>query len=78
MQEPRAPFRQSMVDSFLFAAFVALLFAILLSMASDPNRWRWCLDILDVRDWRHWEWTGVGTALLGVLLLIRVWPEKKR
>lgn len=77
MHKRRTTWGFSIVDGLLAAGVVALLCGCVLGVASNPTWWRWCLDVLDVRDWGRWTRTGVGVALLGMLLLIRAWPEKK-
>lgn len=78
MQKRRTPRGFSIVDGLLAVGVAAVLCGCMLGVVSNPTWWRWCLDLLDVRDWGRGTRTGVGMALLAVLLLIRVWPEKKR
>jgi hypothetical protein len=66
------------LDSFdwlLVGMIVAVLFAGVFLLLQSPTWWGWCLRILDTRNWSNRAWTGAGIALLGVLFLIRVWPE---
>jgi hypothetical protein len=40
--------------------------------------WGWCLDTFDVRTVRYWsreKWLCFVGAWLGILLLMRLWPE---
>jgi sterol desaturase/sphingolipid hydroxylase (fatty acid hydroxylase superfamily) len=78
MQENRTTgFRSVVVDAMLAGGVVALLVACAAFLiAWYPAMWGRCLEILDVRNWTHWAWTGVGVALLAVFLLMRLWPEK--
>ncbi len=62
-------------DWLMVVVILALLLVVAYFVLSSPRWWLWCLDILDVRGWKHWTWTGVVIALLIVLAVIRFWPE---
>ncbi len=64
-------------DWLLVVVIVALLMVVAFFVLSSPRCWLWCLDILDVRGWSHWTWTGVVVALFMVLAVIRYWPDRK-
>jgi len=66
------------VDWVLVAVVVVLLCLVAFWVLSSPIYWAWCLDCLDMRDWDHGVWTGATLALLGILFLMRVWPEGRR
>ena len=61
-----------------FALIVVLSITGMFLLALSPRCWAWCLEVLDVRNWSPCIWAGVGGALFGILLLIRLWPEKGR
>ena len=65
-------------DWLLVVVIVALLMVVAFFVLSSLRWWLWCLDILDVRGWSHWTWTGIVVALFMVLAVIRFWPEGKQ
>lgn len=78
VQEQGKRGRLPLVDALLVAAIVAVICGVLAMVVATPAWWKWCLDRLDVRDWGVGTRSGVGAALLAVLLVIRLRPERKR
>jgi len=68
----------AVVDCVLVAAIVGLCCLLVSWVVSSPACWAWCLNHLDMRNWNHAVWSGVGVAILGTLFLFRVWPEGRR
>jgi hypothetical protein len=66
------------IDCVLIVAIVALLGGGLFCALLVPPYSCWCLDMLDAHDWSRWTWTGVISALIAVLAMIRYWPAKRK
>lgn len=76
-QANQAGFRRWAVPGLLIGAIGGELAWLWSTTTSLTALWGRCLDLLDVRNWPHWAWTGVGIGLLSCLLLMRLWPDKK-
>jgi hypothetical protein len=73
LHEPEKPTTElTLFDWLLIAIVVAFLCGGMFYVLTTPTWWGWCLDVLDVRDWTHWMWTGVAVALLVALWLVHV------
>lgn len=66
------------MDNPLLIKLVVILFAITAFLVSFPACWPWYLRLLDARIWPPWKCIGVGVALMESLVVIHLWPTKKR
>ena len=67
-----------MVRWLLVGLAVVLFFGGALLLLFHPMWWGWCIGVLDMRKWMRWEWVGIGAAVSGALVLIRIRPEGRR
>lgn len=64
-------------DWLWIALITTLLCIVAFLILTDPEVLRWCLRILDMRNWTYWAWIGVVAAMVIALLVIRFWPAAR-
>jgi hypothetical protein len=69
--------RFNISEASLIKVAIGLVLAVAF-IASIPRCWPWYLWLLDVRIWTPWKCIGLSVALIECLVVIRLWPDKKR
>ena len=59
-------------------AVAALFGTTVFLLLCFPKCWPWCLWLLDMRIWSPWKCIGSIVAMVDSLLVIHLWPSKKR
>jgi hypothetical protein len=67
----------NVIDGLLLLAIPVVLGVGVYFLTQSPDWFRLCIETLDMRNWTKMVWLGIGGAFLAVLILIRLWPEKK-
>ena len=69
--------RLTVLDLVLIALTVAPLCTGVITVWS-PTWWSWYVGILNMRYWSPWVWIGLVVAILELMLLLHLWPERRR
>ena len=74
----RAKLHFETIDLLVIWAIAVVFGTTVFLLLFFPRCWDWYLWLLDVRIWPPWKCIGFAVALVETLLVIRLWPSKKR
>jgi hypothetical protein len=66
------------IDLLILRAVAAVFGTVVFLLLFFSRYWPWYLWLLDVRIWPPWKCIGIGVVLAESLLVIHLWPTKKR
>ena len=74
----RTRFHLETIDLLMIRAIAVMFGITVFLLLFFPKCWPWYFWLLDMRTWPPWKCIGFGVALMESLVVIRLWPSKKR